>query len=306
MTAAACGVASLTVLLMWCLSIPIRRRSRKRIAVSVTEFEGTPTRLDVATWSVASVVGADQLAQELLAANPQTPSGAASVLQAVTASLSDDDRANIAERLETAERARAERALWAVQTESIINAASVGMLDALILATGEHADWAINLIDRSLDHVDVSRFVIEHALSNKYDHYWGLFHNSLFEHATSGIDNVAGDAIDAGVNMGLDSAGHAVSAIADAHLPVITIFRSVHRATKSTQAGLDSDRVGENLALDLGLKGGGIATGATIGTAIFPGVGTVVGGILGGLLAAASPRLQRCAISEPRWSAPKS
>lgn len=281
------GVVLIVGMLASCVSVTQRRRSLERAASASVEFEGKLTPLDRVAWAVASAVGVERVANQLVRADPKTANQAADSLRAVTLFLTEEERGAAAHRLATAERAWAERAFWDLQTESIQYAAGIGMIDALIIAAGGQANWAVDQIESALEPVDVSRTLIEHALNNKYDHYIGYFNQTLFEHATNAIDDVAGNAIDVGVNVVLDGTGHAVAAIADAHIPVVTIIRSIHRAKKSTDAGLDPARVRENLVLDVGFKGGGIAGGATAGALIggvVPVVGHVVGALVGGVV----------------------
>lgn len=87
--------------------------------------------------------------------------------------------------------------------------------------------------------------------------------------------------VDAGATLVGEGAGHLAAAIVDAHVPVFTIVTAAHRARGAHRAGLEGRRVAENLAWDVGAKGGAVAAGAAIGTAVFPGVGTVVGGVIG-------------------------
>lgn len=274
------------VVITW-VTVAHRRRSLRRAASSSVEFEGAATPLDRIAWALAWSVGAERVTTQLIRADPKTPAEAADSLRAVALFLTEDERVEVAERVKAAERVWAERAFWDLHTQSLWDAYGFGMLDAFILAAGGQADWAADQIGGALEHFDVSRTLIEHALNNKYDHFSGYFEHTLLEHSVTVVDGVAGHAIDVGVNTAVEGAGHALSAIADAHIPVVTIIRSIHRAKKSSDAGLDPARVGENLVLDVGFKGGGIAAGAMTGALIggvVPIVGHIIGGLVGGVL----------------------
>lgn len=91
---------------------------------------------------------------------------------------------------------------------------------------------------------------------------------------------------------GVSSAGeHAAHAIANAHIPIITIATSAQRYWKAAQGGLDGRTALTEGAYEIGLRGGGVAAGATVGAHLFgtafPIVGHIVGaglGVLGGLI----------------------
>lgn len=97
----------------------------------------------------------------------------------------------------------------------------------------------------------------------------------IYEH----LDQVAGVASE----QTLDVAADGLSVIADAHLPVVTIGRALMRARDASSRGLDGDRVAENLAWDMGAKGGSVVAGMVAGSMVFPVVGTFVGGLVGAL-----------------------
>lgn len=280
------GVAALIAFAaaLWLASIPLRRRARRQAATGGRVKIGSKTLpLDLAAWTLASTIGPSRVTELLSEGHPKNQDAASRLLEKAAAELSDEDRRVLAERSDLAEQARADRALWSAQNEAIGKAAATVGVDALVIAAAADP-WATGLMEGALQHVDVSQVVIDHLLNNRYDHYFGLFHHQLFEHAATAVDHVAGGAIDAGLGAG----EHLLGAVAEMHLPVVTITRSIHRAMKASQNGLDSARVQENLAIDLVAKGGGLsggaATGALIGGFFFPVVGHAVGGLIGGLI----------------------
>ena len=190
----------------------------------------------------------------------------------------------MADRLRRMREARAERELWDLQVESIPTAAMAGTLDALILAAGENSDWVTDLLEQVVNSVDLSHFAVGELISGSTHHALSLTAPDLFEHVVSEVDSIVGGGIDSAVEASIDGTGHALAAIADTHIPVITLLRAAQRAARASAAGLDDSRVGENFALDAGLGGGGLVAGAIIGTHIFPVVGTVIGGLIGSLI----------------------
>lgn len=265
------------------LVVALRRRSRRLQARAVVLFNGEPATLDVVVWSIAVATGETGLRRAISGKPISSAADVSAHLERYIDSLSEADRRAVEERIKLGQRAQAERALWDVQNESLTTAASVGMIDSVILAAGADPEWSVGLVEQALANTDVSQFLIESVLGQVGHHYFELFHRELFEQVVGGVDQVAGAAIDTGVNAAIDGTGLGLGAIADAHIPVVTVVRSLYQASRSSQAGLDSDRVAENLGWDVVAKGGGIVAGAAIGTAIFPGVGTVIGGFLGGL-----------------------
>lgn len=92
---------------------------------------------------------------------------------------------------------------------------------------------------------------------------------------------------DALVDSASSASEHVLHSIADAHIPVLTIMSSIHRYGAAASNGLDVRTALTEGAMDIALRGGGMAAGATIGAhtvgAFFPVVGHVVGAGLGAL-----------------------
>ena len=74
-----------------------------------------------------------------------------------------------------------------------------------------------------------------------------------------------------------------VGHLLDIHVPIVSIVMAIVAARRSTEAGLDPDRIAENLMWDVGAKGGAIVAGAGIGSMVMPGIGTVIGGLAGAI-----------------------
>ncbi len=271
------GVASLIAVIAF-----VRWRSQRNAINEILApivIDGEMADRSALVWSLAAYGATDAVADLLLDRRIRSIEDVDEGLNEFLSTMSPDAKAQLAQCRLAAERADAERQLFNLQFETLESAATLGTLDAVIIALGENSDWLAAVAQAGAAKVGLGE-EISQMLVSRHLPVAGLLPDAILtpiEHATQGVVDPTLDAVG-------DAALTGLSAIADAHIPVVTIGTAIVRARSAASAGLETSRVAENLALDIGVTGGGIAAGALIGTAVLPVVGTLVGGIIGSVL----------------------
>ena len=277
---ATAALAAAVALIGGCWSL--RRASTSRAyqdAHGTLRIDGTDVDRIELVWALATLGRADEVADVLLTGRHRTIHDVDRELQEYAKQLSPREIAELGQTSAARERAKAELALFEMQWNSATKAAAVGGLDGLVIALGENDDWLQAIASGAAGNQDVSAFV-GHQLLAQILPPVEVLPESLGQHLDAAFgDHVVEPLADVAGTAGLDLLG----GVADAHIPLITIGRSISRARTALADGLESTRVAENVVLDVGLAGGGAMAGAAMGTAVFPVVGTVIGGVLGSL-----------------------
>lgn len=252
----------------------------RRIRRDLTRWN-TESGLNVpqSLWAICAIGGTHAVLHLLRSSKAKTSAELKSDLDQLVESLPEAEKARMSSRAEEIRRLQAEQLVDESHREYIAAAAGLGALDAGIMALGDSSEQFASAL-HSVDPTTALEFLIGHvrpmnALENVSP--------DLAHHLTDAVATWASPVVDHAVGAGVDAGLGLLGGIADAHFPIATTISSLHRAAKARSAGLDGGRVSENLAWDLGARGGGIAAGAAIGSVV-PVVGTLIGGILGGLL----------------------
>lgn len=265
-------------------------RARNEEAHATVAIDGRPVELASAVWAAASNGAEGPVTDFLTRTRAKTAQGTADGVSAVIAALPASQRAAITDHQQVLARARADRQLWAAQTDVVAGAAAAGALDGVVIALGENPDWVAHHVSQLMSHVDLSQL-----LSGELVHHAARGAAQLAPDLTSSLVDHLDHALAPMIDHAADAVGDAllggVTAVADAHLPLFTLARSLRRAKVASDAGLEQSRVTENLLLDAGATGGATAAGAVLGSFIVPGLGTVVGGMLGGFVGRAVAQL---------------
>lgn len=283
------GVVATLFVVVACAWALLRRRRRADLFEEMARtisIRGTEATLPEAVWAFSAMGGAQHVLDVIDASSTRSSTQLREEIDAMILELPKPEGDRLAAHITARRAAVREKTVWTSHSDYVAAAAALGGTDSLIMAGG----------DLGLDHLDLGASVeavdvLTHGLVA------GVLNFPKVPSVSPGLEHFApelaqkmqdslADMFEPLAEIMLESGADAADLllnVADSGIPIATTFLSIKKAVQSSNAGLDGSRVGENLAWDLGARGGGIAAGAAIGTAIFPVVGTVVGGLLGGL-----------------------
>lgn len=272
-------IAALLVVSVPLICLSSRARARREVQ-GVVQVGTTEYTLPALVWSLWNFGDPHALAKALSSRGTHSLTGVRDALTTLLQTIPPEQSTAIAALADESERAHSDYLLWQAQREGLSAALGVGAADAFILALGENADWASSILDSITENTEIAEAVLGAVVPKLGRAFFRELTPDLYEAFLEKAAPVLLDSVEAAGDATLEGA----ALIADTHLPLATIGFALYRAKQASEAGLEGERVAENAAWDIGAKGGGVATGAAIGTFILPGIGTLAGGILGSLL----------------------
>lgn len=271
-------VASVVLMAVAALSVQ-RRRLQRRLysdAQRAVMIDRETFPLCDAVWAVGTSAGSRLVLDSLQHSRARTAEGIWADLAINVGKLSEADRVRAMASKQSYVRARVDRELWDKHTDLVDRAVAVGGLDALVLALGQRPEWVEAVYEKAIDLDALTGFALGRLPGIEFaPDAW-----------VEELQRTGGQIVEPIAELAGEGLTNALAAIGDSHLPLLTISRALVKGRVASEAGLNGERVAENIAWDIGATGGSVMAGAALGTAIFPVVGTIVGGLIGGLFGA--------------------